>query len=68
MQEDLEEFLKLYERAANSRNFDMVAPFISEKAVFWFTNGTYEGVAAIRRAFEATWASIIDEQYTISNI
>lgn len=68
MNDELEQFLKKYEIAANSCNFDNVEPLLTNDAVFWFTNGTYEGKAAIRKAFEDTWASIKEEKYTLSNI
>lgn len=68
MQQELEQFLKNYEAAANSCNFDNVEPLLTDDAIFWFTNGTYKGKAAIRQAFEETWASIKDEMYTLSNI
>jgi ketosteroid isomerase-like protein len=65
---ELGTFLKTYEQAANSCDFANVAPLISNNAIFWFTNGTFAGKEAIRRAFEDTWAKIKDEVYTISNI
>lgn len=64
----LQDFLKQYEIAANSRDFSNVAPLIADDAVFWFTNGTYEGRQSIRKAFEDTWLKIKDEKYTISNV
>lgn len=65
---ELKTFLKAYEQAANSRDFTKVAPFIADKAVFVFTNGTFEGRPAIQQAFEDTWQKIRDEQYSISNV
>ena len=57
-----------YVEAANSRDFGQVAPFVAEDAVYWFTDGTFSGRDAIRRAFEATWSAIQDETYTIDNV
>ncbi len=68
LQHELDTFLEAYEKAANSRNFDAVEPLVTEDAVFWFTNGAFEGRAAIRRAFEDTWAKIQDENYSISDV
>ncbi len=68
LQHELETFLKAYEEAANSRDFNIVAPFIADKALFWFTNGVYDGKQAIKQAFEATWTKIIDEKYVISDV
>lgn len=65
---ELDHFLKQYEAAANSCNFDNVEPLIADNAVFWFTNGTYRGKAEIRKAFEDTWAHITDETYSITDV
>lgn len=65
---DLDQFLKQYEEATNSHNFDNVAPLIAKEAVYWFSDGSYEGLASIREAFEAAWNTVKDEVYTISNI
>ncbi|MCA9337340.1 DUF4440 domain-containing protein [Candidatus Saccharibacteria bacterium] len=65
---ELKTFLEAYEKAANSRNFDNVESLIAKNAVFEFTNGTFKGIAAIRKAFEDTWNKIKDETYTISDI
>lgn len=68
LRHELETFLKAYEKAANSRDFNDVAPFIADDAVFWFTNGEFKGKFAIRQAFEDTYASIQNETYTISDV
>lgn len=65
---ELKTFLDAYEKAANSCNFDNAEPLIAKDAVFEFTNGTFEGIDAIRKAFEDTWSNIKDETYTISDI
>jgi len=51
-----EEFLRAYEKAANSGNFDEVAPLLSDDAIFWFSNGLYTGIESIKLAFEKTWS------------
>ncbi len=66
--DELNQFLRAYEQASNSRDFDNVAPLIADDATFWFTNGTFVGMAAIRAAFEDTWANIHDERYTLKDI
>ncbi|MDE3231138.1 MAG: nuclear transport factor 2 family protein [Chloroflexota bacterium] len=66
--DELDDFLRRYEQAANSRNLDQVAPLIAENAIFWFINGVFVGRAAIKVAFEDTWATILDERYSITNI
>ncbi|MGH8980159.1 MAG: YybH family protein [Acidimicrobiales bacterium] len=60
-----EETLARFEQAANSADFDQVAPLIDEHAIFWFTDGSFEGVAEVQRAFEETWATIREETYRI---
>ncbi len=65
---ELANFLKDYERLSNNLNFDEVAPFIADDAVYWFSDGTHRGIGEIRRAFEKTWQHIQDEKYTIDNV
>lgn len=64
----LDQFLKQYEQATNSHDFDNVASLISKDAVYWFSDGSYEGLASIREAFESAWNTVKDEVYTISNV
>jgi ketosteroid isomerase-like protein len=68
LQRELDTFLEAYEEAANSRDFEKVAPFIAADASFWFTNGQFSGKTEIQKAFEDTWKSIQDEKYTISDV
>jgi ketosteroid isomerase-like protein len=63
-----EEFMRAYEKAANSRNFDKVAPLLSDEAIFWFSNGSYTGIESIKLAFEKTWCRIRDEEYSIMHL
>lgn len=65
---ELRTFLEAYEKAANSRDFSNVAPFIADNATFVFTNGTFKGKSAIQKAFEDTWQKIQDETYSISDV
>ena len=44
-----EDVLKAYETEIDRRDFDLLVPLISENAVFWFTDGSHLGLAAIRR-------------------
>ena len=43
-------------------------PLISADAIFWFGDGFHSGIAAIRAAFEATWAQLADEAYWIDDL
>lgn len=60
--------MKNYEDAANSRDFNKVQKFVSDDAVFWFTDGSYTGIENVRSAFEQTWNVIKDEQYYLQNL
>jgi len=66
--EELEAFLKQYEIATNSHKFDNVQPLLATDAVYWFSDGSFEGHAAIREAFEKTWAIVKHEVYKIVNV
>ena len=68
LQHELDTFTEAYEKAANTMDFNTVAPLIADNAIFWFTDGTFIGKEAIRKAFEVTWTKIKDEKYSISNI
>lgn len=61
------ELLEKYKIEINSHVFDRVEPLISSDCKFWFTSGTYEGIAQTRQAFEKTWAMIQNEVYTLSD-
>lgn len=65
---NVEETFALYERMANSVDFDKVSPLIAEDAVYYFTDGRFEGIEAIKAAFEKTWNTIKDEKYRLTNI
>lgn len=62
------EFLRVYEQRTNTHHFEEVAPLIAEHAVYWFNDGSFQGLEAIKQAFEKTWALIQDEQYAIEQV
>ena len=66
--DSLNVFMKKYESAANSRNFDNVKELVWDDAIFWFTDGSFTGIESVRSAFENTWNSIKDEDYSIENL
>lgn len=68
MTEDASEFLARYERATNSHDFDNVRPLIAADAVYFFSNENLNGIAAIEKAFVATFNTIKDETYSIRNV
>lgn len=63
-----EQFMRDYIRRTNTHRFDEVAPVIAENATFWFSSGSYHGLAAIRAAFEKTWGMIQDEVYGVEDV
>ncbi len=60
--------LEKYEKQINTHDFNEVIDLISADAIFWFSSGSHEGVAAIKAAFEKTWALIQEETYWLSDI
>lgn len=57
-----------YEQVNNSHIWENVRPFIDDSALYWFTDGTYSGIAAIEGAIKETFDKIKDETYAISNV
>jgi ketosteroid isomerase-like protein len=66
--DDLKTFLKKYEDATNSHDFDQVAPLLAVDAVYWFSDGSFEGREAIRAAFIKTWDTVKQEIYRIEDV
>jgi ketosteroid isomerase-like protein len=50
--------LEAYTDRINRQDFDLLIDLIAPDATFWFSNGTYSGIAAIRAAFVATWRAM----------
>jgi ketosteroid isomerase-like protein len=63
-----QDLLKQYESLINLHQFDAVAPLIATDAVFWFNDGSFTGIEAIRAAFERTWASFVTEAYWLTDM
>ena len=68
LEQELTQFMKNYELNANQKDFNKVKPFISEDAIFWFSDGSHTGIHQIQKAFEKTWLALKDEIYTISEV
>ena len=66
--DSLDVFMKKYENAANTRDFDKVEELVWDDAIFWFSDGSFTGIESVRSAFENTWNSITDEDYSIENL
>ncbi|MEM7697572.1 MAG: nuclear transport factor 2 family protein [Verrucomicrobiota bacterium] len=60
--------LKAYEKALESQDWAVVAPFIAEDATFIFSSGTFRGKSEIEAAFNRTFQLIQDETYLIDHI
>jgi len=60
--------VQAYEQLINRHDFDLLAGLIASDAVFWFSDGSHRGLAAIRVAFEATWASLGNETYWLDRL
>lgn len=57
-----------YEAGLNQHRFEAVEAFIATDAVFWFNDGSYSGIAAIRGAFERTFAAFPLERYWLEDV
>lgn len=65
---ELTEFMRAYETANNEHDVGLVAPMIAHDASYWFTDGSYRGLAQVADAISRTFATIKDETYTISDL
>lgn len=64
----LDAFMDAYERATNSHDTAQLAPLVAPEAVYWFTDGSHQGRAAILTAIADTFKAIEDETYRISDL
>lgn len=65
----VDDFLRAYEEALASQRWALVEPLIHENACVTFSDGAvHVGKAAVRRAYEANFSAIEDEEYRISNV
>ena len=65
---ELTAFMTGYEQASNSHDIDRVVPMIAEDAAYWFSDGSYRGLAEITGAIERTFQAIRDEVYEITDL
>ncbi|MGW0578609.1 YybH family protein [Streptomyces sp. NPDC002920] len=65
---DLTGFLRRYEQANNSHDIDRVMPLIAEDAVYWFSDGSYQGLGEIAGAIKRTFGTIQEEKYEIRDL
>jgi ketosteroid isomerase-like protein len=65
---DPTQILEEYERRLAQHQWSAVADLIHDEAIFIFTEGTFRGKSEIAEAFQRTFQTIQNEQYTISNL
>jgi ketosteroid isomerase-like protein len=68
LETELTAFMRRYELATNRHDFGQLAPLIAGDATYWFTEGSYHGIEAIRSAIERTFATIRNEVYQIKDL
>lgn len=68
IQNELSDFIRQYESATNSHNFDEIEPLVSTNASYLFNDGTFKGLQDIRKAFENTWHKVQSEVYRVEDL
>lgn len=68
IEKKLNKFIKAYEDATNSHDFNNVRPLVEDDAIYYFSEGTYKGIEAINKVFEKNWTTIEEEIYEIRDI
>ena len=64
-----EQFIKDYEVALASQNWDNVEPLIHNLACVTFSNGSvHKGIDSIKEAYKRNFALIEDEEYSIAEV
>lgn len=64
-----EEFIKSYEEALASQDWNRVLPLMHEDVCVTFSNGAvHKGMIEVRKAFEKNFSLIKDESYFITNV
>jgi ketosteroid isomerase-like protein len=66
--DELNELIRDYETANNSRVLERVLAFIAPEASYWFSDGSHYGHAQIRDALKRTFDLIQDETYSIRDV
>lgn len=62
-------FVKEYEHALGTQDWNSVAPLISDDAIVIFSNGSlHAGKEAIRAAYQHNFSTIKGEEYRIENV
>jgi len=68
-EEQVLRFLKRFEQAQGTEDFELVSSMLHPDALFRFNDGDYRGIEAARGAFESTWAQEVeDERYRLTDV
>lgn len=66
---DPDEFIRAYEAALATQDWNRVEPLVSHDVCVTFSNGTvYRGKNEVQRAFEGNFSKIKSEKYTMKTI
>lgn len=68
LQNELNTFFDAYEKAVNSQDVAIVAPFVADSATFWHVDDQHEGKQAVVDALLNTFMNAHNEALAISNI
>jgi ketosteroid isomerase-like protein len=64
-----EDFIRAYESALATQDWDQVEPLVHAEACVTFSNGTvHKGKAEVKSAFENNFLLIKDETYSMTNV
>ena len=64
-----EDFIRAYERALATQDWNQVEPLIHANACITFSDGTvHKGKSEVKRAFENNFSIIQDETYSMLNV
>jgi len=63
-----EAVMAAYADLINQHDFSLLIPLIDPEASFWFSSGTYQGLTAVREAFERTWQRLANETYWLEDL
>lgn len=63
-----DDFMKAYENALASQNWVNVEPLLHQDICVTFSTGTFKGKTEVRKAFEANFSTIEEEQYSIADL
>ncbi|MGI9280352.1 MAG: DUF4440 domain-containing protein [Endozoicomonas sp.] len=63
-----QDFIKSYESALASQNWNHIAPLLHTDICVTFSDGTYKGIEAVKSVFIRNFSAIKDEDYRISRI